>query len=681
MMSDAETKPSICGNCNNPIDDGTVHKIRTFRTANGPGTCTFIRTDAPEEPDPGNDDPKDESGLYAGEWESQWLGRDHETPRVEIVNPDMKAVSALRTIEEIVAKVQQELAQGTLSADEARKYVRYAARLEQSEIDLDILIDILSAKEGLRLSEKALFKEYQKARVKFVSEQMKGGHHDPDVWLEWCLSRFRIIRNYGGKLAIIPKNRSSDGAVQPPMFKKAFEDASLERKVFIGIDKNGNPVLKGVHPWYLTHPEADRYDTQIFKPVLGAIPGEYNVWQGWPWARATGNVYEPNSHGWPSVSGVVEDGSTKWPKIYHYLNAVVCSSNKEHFAYLLFWLAHWVQFPLEYNTTVIGIRGKPGTGKTKLLELVKSLIGADYSHIFTHPESLKRNFNALMLYRLFLGFDEAFAVGDKTSDAVFKNLTTGEVYTVEKKFIDAFEARKFFRMIFASNEHWFMNADFGDRRQFLLTCSEIHQKDAAYFAALDEAIGIGKSGATGEAVEMWAFFEFLTKVPLANFDLRNIPKTSTLVSQQLHSLRGKNRILHSVLEAGLLPFDPAVMEMISARSFDASYPEGEFVEAHYVPTQWFLRMLMDSGHAYRMDAAQAGYILSVMSAGGKFAAGKSVVTQHGRIISRDQHWYKNENQTGRWIGSLWLSRRLAEKHYEVSGLEWNNDAIEWSIWH
>lgn len=559
--------------------------------------------------------------------------------------------------------------QGNPGAAEIKRLCQTAASLYKREpAAQDEFITTLVARSGV--GKRVIQCELKVAIAELTKQKVEQGDCDPLKWLPWCQAQFRIIRNYGSKLAVVPKLKSSDDSVRPPMGKRAFEDSNLGRKVHIGFKDDGTPVYKPVHEWYLQHPEADCYETQIFKPVHGDKSDEYNVWQGWPWSRPE-QVY--TCHSWPCVGDKAEDGSIHWPRIQHFLRHVVCSSNDEHFKYLVKWLAHWVQFPLEYNTTVIGIRGEPGVGKTKLLQLVRALIGADYSHIFTNPESLKRNFNAMMLYRLFLGFDEAFTVGDKVADAIFKNLVTGDVFTVEKKFLDAFEARKFFRMIFASNEQWFMNADFGDRRQFLLTCSNTRQKDSKYFMALDDAMG--PDG------EMWAFFEFLQKMPLSDFDLRAIPQTDTLMAQKINSLRGNNRVLHSLLEAGLLPLGRHGPSMqVDARSFDADLEES-WVEAHYVPTQAFMEVLVQSGYDFRMDTRSAGKILAIIGGGGSFAGPyKGHVRHEGGFLSNDQRMHEGKNLTGRWVGPLWLSRHLAEKHYKVRGLDWGASANEWSNW-
>lgn len=586
---------------------------------------------------------------------------------------------AFTSIAAIVDAVRPMTNNQSLAVAKAKEYIRACAVFDPAPSDFQALVDLLKSKHSaLNMTEKEIRLVYTQARAEIVKVQFEDSPHDPSKWLAWCREKYRIIRNYGGKTVVIPKNRSSDMAVMPPMAKKAFEEANLERKVFTGVSADGEPVFKKVHTWYLDHLNADRYETQVFKPThKDSQPDEYNVWRGWPWERAPEQwQYVANDDGTLRAANG-DDATTLWPRIHDYLFKVVCSSNQEHYTYLLGWFADWVQNPLKYNTTVVGIRGGMGTGKTKLLELVKSLVGTDYSTIFTNPDVLGKNFNALMLYKLFLGFDEAFAVADKKAEAVFKNLVTGEVFTVEKKFLDAFEARKFFRMVFASNEEWFMSADFGDRRQFLLTCSDVRKKDAAYFAALDSALCINATEAGGTC-EMPAFFEYLQRVSLAGFDLQKIPQTSTLMEQKVRSLRGDHRTMHSILEAGLLPFATGGAVKMAARSFDATQPIELYVDAHFVETQQFYEMLMNAGFDFRMDIAKAGKLLSMIGAGGSHAEDDQPLTPDGSL-NRTQKWDGNarRNMTGRWISPLWLSRSLAAKGLGVAQLQWDNKNADW----
>ena len=90
----------------------------------------------------------------------------------------------------------------------------------------------------------------------------------------------------------------------------------------------------------------------------------------------------------PNTSCLSSNGT-----ILRFLRYVICSGNKQHYDYVLKWLARSIQRPQDIGEVALVLRGKKGSGKTTLGEIMRRIFGNNYL-LLDDPNLLTRGFNA-----------------------------------------------------------------------------------------------------------------------------------------------------------------------------------------------------------------------------------------------------------------------------------------------
>ncbi|MBN9028103.1 MAG: hypothetical protein J0H20_21575 [Rhizobiales bacterium] len=260
---------------------------------------------------------------------------------------------------------------------------------------------------------------------------------------------------------------------------------------------------------WLRHSKRRSYDgIEFFPNPDGATstPAYLNLYRGFSVAPA------PKPNGW----AILRD---------HMLNNI-CHGDQELFTWLFAWFAHMIQKPRERTGTALVFRGRMGAGKSRLGEIMGSLIASHY-FLVSDPRYVVGNFNAHMASCLLLQADEAVWAGDKAAEGRLKDLITAEIQMIEQKSIDPIRLKNYVRIIMTSNEDWVVPAGKDERRFAVLDvhprCAQNHE----YFADMKAEIENG--GREALLHDLLAFD--LTKV-----NLRKIPMTKALLEQKFRSL-------------------------------------------------------------------------------------------------------------------------------------------------
>ena len=214
--------------------------------------------------------------------------------------------------------------------------------------------------------------------------------------------------------------------------------------------------------------------TRITFAPQGADSRSYNLWRG------------------PSVEA---DPTGSCRLFLEHLLHIICNGNKEYLDWLIKWLAHTVQKPEEKPGTAVVLQGVKGCGK----DTVGEYFGGIFQHHHTKlssPEQLHGRFNGHQAQTLFLHVEEGFWAGDKAAEGKLKHLITSPVMLLEKKGVDAFPIDSFLRVFISSNEDWAVPVSAnGERRFFVLRCSDAVARNKAYFDALYHEMENGGRGA------------------------------------------------------------------------------------------------------------------------------------------------------------------------------------------
>lgn len=237
----------------------------------------------------------------------------------------------------------------------------------------------------------------------------------------------------------------------------------------------------------------------------------------------------------------VEPKKGSWKRLLGHIYRNVCRRDAEYFRFFIAWLAQLVQQPHIKPGTNIVLKGKEGVGKSKVGEWIVALFDRN-AIVVSEAERITGRFNGHLENKLFLMAEEAFWAGDKAAEGKLKDLGTGTNMSYERKGLDAYEGRNFTRVMIASNEDWVVPASSGGRRWFVVEVGNDHEKDYAYFAAIDEEMESG-----GLAAMLYDLQN--TRLPeLVN--VRSAPVTPWLVQQRLHSYDNKKRWWRGVLQEG-----------------------------------------------------------------------------------------------------------------------------------
>lgn len=225
-----------------------------------------------------------------------------------------------------------------------------------------------------------------------------------------------------------------------------------------------------------------------------------------------------------------------------HLDLIICSGDKACYEYLLNWLAHLVQKPMEKPEVAIVLKAGQGTGKGTFVDPIGKIIGAHFVHL-TEQSQVVGRFNSLLENKVLIFADEFFAGSKKHTDQL-KGMITEKTAKIERKGIDSIMVPSFSRLIMASNHENIVSIEKDERRYLYLEVSEERKQDHQYFEALRKVID--KPEFTGKLLK------FLLERDISSFNPRKVPQTKALGEQKLDNLDPLERWMYSCLRSGQL---------------------------------------------------------------------------------------------------------------------------------
>ncbi len=246
----------------------------------------------------------------------------------------------------------------------------------------------------------------------------------------------------------------------------------------------------------------------------GGMPRYFNLWRGF---SVSPDPAPPDERG------------AKYKVFRDHLKTNICNGDPAIFEWLYAWLAHIVQRPRERIGTAVVLRGRMGTGKTKVGEIVGRLFASHY-FLVDDPRYLVGQFNAHMASCLLLQVDEGFWAGDKAAEGRLKGLVTADKQMIEAKGVDPIRLNNFVRLLFSSNEDWVIPAGMDERRFCVLDVAPNVAQNHDYFREMDAEMAAG--GLAALLADLLAYGLDAPGAP----NLRVIPKTNALLEQKLRSM-------------------------------------------------------------------------------------------------------------------------------------------------
>jgi hypothetical protein len=282
------------------------------------------------------------------------------------------------------------------------------------------------------------------------------------------------------------------------------------------------PTSPGRQEGAVTRRALGQYEGIEFDPG-GGRSGYYNLWRGF----------------------AVEPREGDCSKFLAHIRDNVAKGDNNLFMWNVGWFAQIVQQPTAKMGTSLVYRGKMGVGKTKVGQIIGSLIGEDHYALVSDPRYITGQFNAHMASLLLLQAEEAFWAGDKRGEGKLRDLITGIVHFLEFKGIDPIQVLNFIRLFVTGNQDWIIPAGFGERRFAVFDVGEDHMQDHPYFAAIDAEMNNGGRE---------ALLHHLLNFDLSRVNLRVIPKTAALYEQQIESATPEQAWWLDTLKSGKLPW-------------------------------------------------------------------------------------------------------------------------------
>ena len=334
-----------------------------------------------------------------------------------------------------------------------------------------------------------------------------------------------VISNYGSKVVVMSWERwEINPSVMVPVFQ-SFADFKnrYSHRYAAWEDEDGSSERYPVGGYWLKHPNRLTYDGVVFNPEADEvlIGNRLNLWRGF----------------------AVEPRRGSWKLMRNHIYRVLGAGDRKAGRYIIRWIAWMLQNLGKPAEAVLVLQGEEGAGKGILARALLRMLGA-YGLPVSDQKHLTGGFSGHLQHCVFLFLDEAFWAGNVAGEGRLKSLVTEETIMIEPKYVQPFQVRNLLHIMMSSNNDWVVPAGHGARRYAVFKVSDERVDDGEYFKALGVELDNG-----GIEAMMWD----LLRLNLNGWHPKQLYKTQALLDQKVHSLRGLDAWIDTMLQAGELP--------------------------------------------------------------------------------------------------------------------------------
>lgn len=373
---------------------------------------------------------------------------------------------------------------------------------------------------------------------RYAQRQIQRAHDQAiDPALRELNDQFTVLENEGGKcriLEFVEMPTGVKGKTRSVVTHQSFEDFRnrfLNRKVVVGIDKDGNDVKMALGKWWLENAARRQFHSLTFRPRDGEEVGtgatrQLNLWQGFTVPPVSGN----------------------WSLMRAHIRDVLASGDEASDSYIIRWMAWTLQNPDEPAEVALTFRGEPGTGKGVFGRTMAQLFGQHGLHT-GGSEMITGRFNKHFRDCCLLFADEVVWDGDRKAEAKVKTFLTEPTLMIEGKGVDAVTWPNMLHVIISSNSEWVVPAGPFERRYAVFDVATTQRQRRDYFAPLFAEL---------ESGGLAAMLHDLLAMDLGRWHPReDVPKTDALNDQR---------------SRGLDPIHAAVLDMLREGRCRPTYP-------------------------------------------------------------------------------------------------------------
>jgi len=264
---------------------------------------------------------------------------------------------------------------------------------------------------------------------------------------------------------------------------------------------------------YHRDPNKRVYDDMDFYPPPMQCPSNmYNLWK--PFALDLDTPYTPDEEGKQAV-------------LDHIM--ILCNREQEVYDYLVAWIAQMIQYPA-VKTVMPTLVSEEGAGKGNFIKILRALLGTNRVMESSSPDrDVWGQFNSLMSDSFLVVLNELDKYKAVKGQSMLKELITDPHMTINIKGKSAYVISSYHRYIACTNQEDPLPTSKGDRRNFIIRCSDEKVGDKEY--------GKKISDLSENISAMRTVFDYFKTLPdMDKFHERQIPCTAHQAELKLLSV-------------------------------------------------------------------------------------------------------------------------------------------------
>ena len=347
---------------------------------------------------------------------------------------------------------------------------------------------------------------------------------------------------FGGRYAIMQESIDFEA----PEFHKPSELKTFHIDLKVPyINQENRRKNKGVFAIFEESSKAPKFSSVIFNPSYVGDYGETkNLFRGFPLVHDT---YVPIDIDpcFTEASYVISHVKEHYPNasrvIEHIFNNIA-DGNLDLALQIIAFIADILQKPEKSPMLALILRSpEKGTGKSIFASIIQELVGQRLSLKVKDLQHIIGKHNPHLVDKLVvIGEELSFGGSHDTNDKI-KDLITSSHQTIEPKFKDVIQVRKYFRLVLCTNKDWAVNAS-GDERRYIIADVAPHQaQNDEYFAPMLDGDSINK-------LMIKDLFDFLMSVDYGEIDLSKGVETEGMKNQKMESMTPLEQWWDSCLE-------------------------------------------------------------------------------------------------------------------------------------
>jgi hypothetical protein len=347
---------------------------------------------------------------------------------------------------------------------------------ESNNID-DALITIRSEYDMDLTADKSLdFKmeddKYDAMKVEFEVDVFKVEGYDQFV---------RIIDG-GKKFEFYDTNKLVKG------FKNMSYGFHTRKTEFGEVPDKSRPLIF-IDRWITDEKLKTMKSVGIYPPPMVVPDGHFNLWTPFPFENRY-DEYEKDDQGLQEILDFIK---------------ILCRHDEDATSFFIKWLAHMLQYPAQKTGHFPIFVSDEGIGKGTFLKIMERLLGKEKFLETTSPEqSVWGKFNSLMSSVYFVYINEFGKKNQEDADGRIKGLLTDGNLLIEAKGKDPYPVISYHRFMGSTNNEDPTQVKKGNRRKWIVRCSDELKNNSARFNKLYSHIE--------NDVVMRTFYDYLMEI-------------------------------------------------------------------------------------------------------------------------------------------------------------------------